>query len=141
MRVHLDVLGWLHVLVGGSGFVTATSLLILAAGTSAVTPGFGPELHHASPVVRLFVVSAVLLVIGGLTMMAGGRAILARDPRGRRRTLLIALPILLIVPFGTALSIYTFWTLLNDEARKAFGRPPRAPDVAADAGSDESRVD
>ena len=141
MRVHLDVLGWLHVFVGGSGFVTATSLLILAAGTRAATAGWGPEFQDSSPVVRLFVVSAVLLIAGGLTMVAAGRGVLSRDPRGRRATLVIALPILLIVPFGTALSIYTFWALLNDEARRAFGRPPRAPDRAAGAGSDESQVD
>jgi hypothetical protein len=36
-------------------------------------------------------------------------------------------PNLLVIPFGTALGVYTFWALLNDEARRVFGRPPRAP--------------
>ena len=29
--------------------------------------------------------------------------------------------------FGTALAIYTLWALLNDDARREFGRPPRTP--------------
>jgi hypothetical protein len=36
-------------------------------------------------------------------------------------------PNLVVLPFGTALAIYTFWTLVNDEARREFGRPPRSP--------------
>jgi hypothetical protein len=36
-------------------------------------------------------------------------------------------PNLIVVPFGTALSVYAFWVLLNDEARSEFGRPPRTP--------------
>jgi hypothetical protein len=39
----------------------------------------------------------------------------------------MAIPNLLIVPFGTALGFYTFWVLLNDDARREFGRPPRGP--------------
>jgi hypothetical protein len=39
-----------------------------------------------------------------------------------------------VVPFGTALSVYAFWVLLNDDARAEFGRPLRTastsrPDV------------
>jgi hypothetical protein len=36
-----------------------------------------------------------------------------------------------MVPFGTALSVYAFWVLLNDEARRAFGRPPRSTRLPA----------
>jgi hypothetical protein len=31
------------------------------------------------------------------------------------------MPSLVVIPFGTALAVYTFWTLLNDDARRAFG--------------------
>ena len=41
--------------------------------------------------------------------------------------LILAVPNLIVVPFGTALGIYTFWVLLNDDARREFGRPPRTP--------------
>jgi hypothetical protein len=38
---------------------------------------------------------------------------------------------LVLIPFGTALGVYTGWVLLNDDARRAFGRRPRAPQPPA----------
>ena len=35
----------------------------------------------------------------------------------------LAVPNLVIVPFGTALGVYGLWVLLNDDARRQFGRP------------------
>jgi hypothetical protein len=55
-----------------------------------------------------------------------GRALGRRRPAARRIALALAVPNLLAVPFGTALSLYAFWVLLNDEARRAFGRPLRS---------------
>jgi hypothetical protein len=58
--------------------------------------------------------------------MAIGRALGRRSRAGRFIALLTAVLNLVVVPFGTALGIYTFWVLLNDDARREFGRPPRA---------------
>jgi hypothetical protein len=41
--------------------------------------------------------------------------------------LVLAVLNLIVVPFGTALGFYTFWVLLNNDARREFGRPPRGP--------------
>jgi len=46
-------------------------------------------------------------------------------PFARAAALGLAAPNLVIVPFGTALGVYTFWVLLNDDARRGFGRPLR----------------
>ena len=45
--------------------------------------------------------------------------------RARLASLILAVPNLVLVPFGTALGVYTLWVLLNDDARQAFGRRPR----------------
>ena len=70
---------------------------------------------------------AVLLTVGGV-LMTGGAACATtgwflRLIRGRARlaALLLAVPNLILVPFGTALGVYTFWVLLNNDARRAFG--------------------
>jgi hypothetical protein len=65
-------------------------------------------------------------MIGGILMALAGRAVVRRKQRGRTAVLLLALPNLAVIPFGTALGVYTFWTLLNDDARREFGRPARA---------------
>ena len=72
----------------------------------------------------LFIAGGGLLVAASVVMMLVGRALSRRRPAGRVAALALAVPNLVIVPFGTALGIYTFWVLMNDDARREFGRPP-----------------
>jgi hypothetical protein len=128
MRVHFDVLGWLYVLVGAMAIVTGASVGVLVVGMLAVA-GNQPETSAVGPIVRLFLASGALMIAAGGVMVAIGRALGARRRGGRRAALLAAVANLAILPFGTALGIYTYWVLVNDEARRAFGRPTRAPDI------------
>jgi MFS family permease len=128
MRVHLDILAWLHFLTGAFGALTGTSLAVLASGThAAALAGIAGPL--AGPATWLLAATSLTLIVGGLLIMAVGRLILARAPRGRRAALMAAVVLLVIPPFGTALAIYTCWTLVNDDARRSFGQSPLAPDT------------
>jgi hypothetical protein len=99
---------------------------VLASGTSVALAGrVGAE--DAVPTVWFLALSAAILVAGGGLMVLVGRALVGRGRFGRPAALALAVPNLLVIPFGTALGVYTFWALLNDEARREFGRPPRAP--------------
>ncbi len=68
-------------------------------------------------------------------MVLIGRSLARRHASGRVLALVCAVPNLLLVPFGTALGIYTFWVLLNDDARRDFGRPPRSTPHLSSVGS------
>jgi hypothetical protein len=125
VRIHFDVLGWLHALGGAFGVVTGLSLLVLAGGTFLARVAI-PEATAASDVVWLLGAAGVLLGGAGASMIFAGRALLARRSGGRSAALWVAAVNLCILPFGTALGIYTVWALLNDDARHAFGRGPRA---------------
>lgn len=123
MRLHIDVLGWLHLVWGAFGLLTGFSLIILAVGARQALAGEAFGLGEQAAV-------AVLLTVGGV-LMAGGAACAAtgwslRLVRGRARmaALILAVPNLILVPFGTALGVYTFWVLLNNDARRAFGHAP-----------------
>lgn len=126
MLVHLDLLGRLHVLLGAFAALAGVSLLILAAGTRLSLA----DLEAVGPAgdvgVWILAVCGSVMVVGGIALLAAGRALDRRRPAGRLSALLIAVPNLIVVPFGTALSVYAFWVLLNDDARREFGRPPRA---------------
>jgi hypothetical protein len=74
----------------------------------------------------VLLILGALLVAGGAVMVLAGRALLRRSPRGRMALLGLAVPNLFVVPFGTALALYAFWVLVNDDARREFGRPARA---------------
>jgi hypothetical protein len=127
MRVHLDVLGWLHALAGAFGVLTGASLLVLAAGTFLAAGALGARAGSVGTVAWTLAVCGLVFLVGGALMVAAGRAVLARRPGGRPAALWLAVANLCVIPFGTALGVYTFWALLNDDARRAFGRRPRAP--------------
>lgn len=124
MRLHIDVLGSLHLVWGAFGVLTGASLGILAVGTRVALTGdaFGVGEQAA---VSLLVIGAVLLVVGGAAAALTGWGLRRRVGRARLVSLILAVPNLVLVPFGTALGVYTLWVLLNDDARRAFGRRPR----------------
>jgi hypothetical protein len=125
MRVHLDVLAWLHVLWGVFGLLTGLSLGVLALATIAAFFEMGGG-SGLTPAVWVLLMSGGVLIVGGGAMVISGRALLARSPRGRTALLTLVVPNIFVLPFGTALAIYACWVLLNDDARREFGRPARS---------------
>lgn len=125
MRLHIDVLGWLHLVWGGFGLLTGFSLLILAGGARQAllvdTYGRGEQ----AAVAVLVFVGVALMTAGAACAITGWFLRLIRG-RARRAALILAVPNLLLVPFGTALGVYTFWVLLNNDARLAFGHTPKS---------------
>src|SRR5690606_11304052 len=96
------------------GLLTGTSLFILSFAAREVPAAAG-----------------VLVVVGGVLWCGGAACALTgwglRRGRGHARVaaLVLAVPNLLLVPFGPALAVYTFWVLLNNDARQVFGHTPR----------------
>jgi hypothetical protein len=126
MRVHTDLLSWLHGIWGVFGVLAGLSLWVLAVGTDVALLDLGSIGGTEHAAVWVFIASGAVLGALGIVMMLVGRSIGRRQAAGRVAALVLAVPNLIIVPFGTALGVYTFWVLLNDDARCDFGRPPRA---------------
>jgi hypothetical protein len=127
MPIHLDVLGRLHVLLGAFAGLAGLSLLVMAGGTHLAVGELGEAPAAGQVGVWILVWCGLVFAAGGIALAVTGRALVERRPAARHWALLLAVPDLLAVPFGTALSVYAFWVLLNDEARREFGRPPRLP--------------
>lgn len=121
MRVHFDVLGWLHVSAGAFGLLTGAALAVLAIGTTVALAGRAPD---TSPAVWVLLGTGVAFAAAGTITILVGRALVSRRRVGRSAALALAVPSLIVIPFGTALAVYTFWTLLNDDARRAFASRP-----------------
>jgi hypothetical protein len=122
---HVD---WLALLLTVSAILaglTAASLLALgigaASGSAGSSGGSGDTDIAAGFAAILFI--GVTVTLGAF---AGACAATAAGLR-RRRTwsrpaaLVLALVMLVIVPFGTALGIYAFWVLLRQRAREMLG--------------------
>jgi hypothetical protein len=129
VRLHLDALVLMLRVWAGYGLLTAASLAILAVGAEGALVRSG-ALDAQVGTVYLLAGCATVLAIGGATAWLAARGLQQRRTEARRAALVLAVVNLLIVPFGTALAVYTFWVLLNDDARREFGRPPRGSALA-----------
>lgn len=124
--LHVDVLGWLHVVWGIFGVLTAAALGVLAAATrAALAEQAQADRTGGAAEVAVLVACGTALALLGVAMIVVGRGLHHRRRAARRAALALTVPDLVLVPFGTALALYTFWVLLNDDARREFGRPPR----------------
>jgi hypothetical protein len=128
MNKHIDLLGLLYILWGALGLLLGVSVLLLAGGAVAIAAAGlhrDPEVAAAVTAFALTAASIVLLVGGGANVWAGTG--LRRHRSTARITALgLGLLNLFLLPFGTALGIYTFWVLLNHDARARF-EPAPAP--------------
>ncbi len=125
MLLHVEALALLQRVWGTLGLLTSASLLLLAAGTRG-----GLERQNLSSgtdigPIWLLTAGGIMLALFSAGALAAARGLLRRRTGGRLAALVFAIPNLFILPFGTALAVYTFWTLLNDDARREFGRPLR----------------
>ena len=120
MTSHVKLLGILQLAWGAMGLLLGASLLLLAVGAAAIarTPEGDPI--TAGFTALLFVVFATALALGGCANVWAGRAVRQHRSPGRTGALLLAVPNLFVLPFGTALGIYTFWVLLHNDARALF---------------------
>lgn len=126
MRSHVKLLGTLHSVWGGMGLLLAASLLLLAGGAAAIARTTEGDPMTAGFTALLFLVFAVAVGGGGWASAWAGRAVRRHRPSGRGLALALAVVDLFVLPFGTALAIYTFWVLLHNESRALF-----VSDVAA----------
>jgi hypothetical protein len=129
MRDHLELLVLLQRVWGAFGVLTGTSLGVLATGTNAALVQLGPIGRAERAAIWLLAASGLLLLTLGAGALAAASGIRRRRPAARVAALALAVPNLVIVPFGTVLGVYTIWALINDDARREFGRPPRGQQV------------
>ena len=120
MKPHVQLLGLLQLVWGGMGLLLAASLLLLAVGAAAIARTPGGDAFTATFTALLFVVFAAALALGGWANAWAGRAIRRHRAAGRTGALGLSVVNLFVLPFGTALAIYTFWVLLHNEARALF---------------------
>lgn len=120
MKRHIQLLGLLYIVGGALSLVAAASLLVLAIGAfSLVVPDGEEQAAFAARLtgVTLAVVALTLGAWGGANAWVG-RALRRGSAWARLACLGLAVFNLFLLPFGTALSVYTLWVLLHAESRR-----------------------
>lgn len=77
----------------------------------------------------------MFLIVLSIPGLVAGIWLLMRRPWARILALIVGAFQLIDIPLGTALGIYTFWVLLNDETIAVFNASSKAPAVTT-AGSE-----
>ena len=127
MQLHLDALVLLQRIWGAFGGITAAALAMLAAGAEAALIESGSVGRAELGAVWLLGACAATVGTAAASAFLVARGLKRRRSSARFAALVLAVLNLIVVPFGTALGVYTLWVLLNNDARREFGRPPRGP--------------
>ncbi len=116
MEKHISLVATLHIGLSILG-------LLLAAVVFAVLIGSGVVSQDEEAMFVLTIVAVSMLTISLVTSVPaiiGGIGLLKYKSWARIVILIISAIDLLNIPFGTALGVYSLWTLLNDETVKLF---------------------
>src|SRR5437868_14460682 len=105
MRLHLEALVLLQRVWGAFGVLAGASLALLAIGTRAALAGMGPLGASDRAAVGVFIVCAVVALGVGGGALFSARGLKRSQSAARRAALVLAIPNLIIVPFGTALGV------------------------------------
>lgn len=131
MKPHIDLLGRLHIIGGVLALMVALALGLLAASALSLAwslPGDSAALA-AKVTAATFLVVALASVLWGWANLWVGRALRRARPAARIGTMVVAVVNLFILPFGTALSVYSLWVMLHNETRHLLGPPAGATGV------------
>jgi len=121
---HVDFVGVLFIVWGV--LTTLVGLSTLALGVSAValiasaSRGGGGGQVAAGVTAVVFTALALAAIIWGVVHIAVGVPLRQRKPWARLVALMLGGVDLLLLPYGTALGIYTLWVLLNEEGKSLF---------------------
>ncbi len=119
---HVRLLGVLFVVWGGLGLLVGVALLLLASGAAviAAAPAAGGAALATRVTAATLSLFGVVLVLGGGAHVWVGAVLRGRRSAARLGALLLALPNLFLLPFGTVFGAYALRVLLDDRVRRQF---------------------
>lgn len=123
MRTHVNILGWLQILLGILDILAAIAVFGIFAGFG-ILAGLSGEL--SLPLLGGVVGTAIgfFLFLTGIPNLLAGWGLLNHKEWARILALILGVLNLLKFPWGTVLAVYTFWVLLDDEVADLFERAP-----------------
>ncbi|HSM37171.1 MAG TPA: hypothetical protein VK837_12285 [Longimicrobiales bacterium] len=120
MHTHVRILGWLHLGLGALDLLLAVGVFGLFAGVGALGVLSGdPGAGFAAGGLGLAV--GLLVALTAVPNLLAGAGLLARASWARWLALVLGALNAFKFPYGTALAVYTFWVLMNDETKPLFG--------------------
>lgn len=116
MNQHVTILAVLYIICGAILLLIGGGLFMIIAGAGAISG----DLEAAAITGIVGVALGGFFLVLSVPSIIAGVGLLGMRPWARILTLILGALQILNFPFGTALGIYTFWVLLNDQTVAAF---------------------
>ena len=116
MEEHVKILGILYIALSALGLIAAFIVFIVVTGGGLIS---GDETAIAITSIVGIVIASILVLVSAPGII-GGMGLLKRQSWARILVLVLGVINLINIPFGTALGIYTIWTLTNKETEELF---------------------
>lgn len=116
MNQHVTILAVLYIICGAILLLIGGGLFMIIAGAGAISG----DLQAAAITGIVGVALGGFFLVLSVPSIIAGVGLLGMRPWARILTLILGAFQILNFPFGTALGIYTFWVLLNDQTVAAF---------------------
>ena len=123
MTSHVALVGALFIIWGLLTALVGVSTLALGIGAvalfAAAARGGGSQMA-AGITAAAFTALAIIAIAWGAAHVVVGIPLRQRKPWARVIALMLGSVDLLLLPYGTALGIYTLWVLLNEKGKELF---------------------
>jgi hypothetical protein len=126
MKSQIELVGILHTVYSGIGILIAIACFVLLSGIG----WFSGDPTALGILTVVGSVIAVFLTVVSVPGLIAGIGLLRRRPWARILAIVVSCLDLFNIPFGTALGVYTFYVLMNDEAIQLLSETPAGPPVA-----------
>jgi hypothetical protein len=122
MISHVDFVGVLFIVWGLLTTLVGVSTLALGIGAVALiaSASHGGGGVAAGLTAAVFTALAVIAMLWGVAHVVVGVPLRRRKPWARLIALMLGSIDLLLLPYGTALGIYTLWVLLDEKGKALF---------------------
>jgi hypothetical protein len=119
-RPRINLVALLFILWGAMTMVIGASTLALAIAAAALTRRSGNGQLAAGVLVATFATLAVLALAWGGAHLAIGTRLRRLRPWSRMAALVLGSVDLMLLPYGTAVGVFSLWTLLREDAKQLF---------------------
>ena len=116
METHIKVLGWLYIISGIIGLITAACLGIIMIGGGIIFQG---DVAIRATTIVAIVLGLFLLIVSSPGIIAGW-GLLQYRPWARILAIILGILNLPGIPVGTLIGIYTLIVLLDDRSSQFF---------------------
>ena len=116
MKTHVELLGWLNIVSGVLAVLVGMFVFMILVGSGLISGDW----RAMSILVMVAVTVATFMVVLAAPAIIAGIGLLKRKEWARILTLILSCLNVFNFPLGTAISVYAFWVLLNNETAPLF---------------------